>query len=149
VLLAAPARGTLLAECDQREGRTAHAVRLFLRVADRFRGLPAAESALYAAARLETRAAAGALLERYLREHPGDRRGYPTKRDSGSRRAGALRAGEPVLLGVLQRLAAAVRLRLSAGQRWAIRAAWARRLETSVQLTTLHQAWMKSARRFW
>lgn len=64
---------SLLAECALLEGRRNEAITAYLDVAKRFDGLPAAETALYAATRLETGSRERALLERYLRRHPSGR----------------------------------------------------------------------------
>jgi hypothetical protein len=63
---------TLLAECDQVAGKPAAAVAGYLRVADRYRDLPAGETALFTAARLQANrgaADATALLRRYLADY--------------------------------------------------------------------------------
>ncbi len=73
---AAEAR-TLLAECAHATGRLDDALRRYEAIADRFGDLPAGETALFAAARLEARrgraAAARALFERYLDRYPSGR----------------------------------------------------------------------------
>jgi TolA-binding protein len=82
-LAAAPSRAeaaearTLLADVALASGDLPRALERYLAVAARFAELPAAESALYAAARIELRRArpaeARALLERYLARYPSGR----------------------------------------------------------------------------
>jgi len=62
----------LLADASRLAGDRPDAIRRYLHVARTFRGA-AAENALYAAAQLETPAAAGLLLAEYLRKHPDGR----------------------------------------------------------------------------
>jgi TolA-binding protein len=73
---AADAR-TLLADCAQASGQPDKAARLYRQIAERHRDLPAGETALFAAARLEAnrgqRRSARALLELYLDRYPGGR----------------------------------------------------------------------------
>lgn len=68
---------SLQAECALIRGDLVTAVSTYRAVAERYKGLPAAENALFAAARIEytrgDRAAASALLEGYLREYPHGR----------------------------------------------------------------------------
>ena len=68
---------TLLAECAGASGDGARAVRLYLDVARQFSTLPAAENALFAAARTEDRVGASDAAQRlftdYLRRYPGGR----------------------------------------------------------------------------
>ena len=68
---------TLLAECAGASGDSARAVRLYLAVAKRFPALPAAENALFAAARTQDRAGAGhaaqQLFAEYLQRYPTGR----------------------------------------------------------------------------
>jgi TolA-binding protein len=68
---------TLLAECAGASGDSARAVRLYLSVVKQFSTLPAAENALFAAARSEDRAGASEAAERlfsdYLQRYPGGR----------------------------------------------------------------------------
>ncbi|HWZ87400.1 MAG TPA: FecR domain-containing protein [Polyangiaceae bacterium] len=68
---------TLLAECAGASGDSARAVRLYLAVARQFPALPAAENALFAAARTEDRVgarqAAQQLFIDYLSEYPSGR----------------------------------------------------------------------------
>jgi hypothetical protein len=64
---------TLLAEAAFVSGNRAEAVRLYLDVARRYDGLPAAENALYAAGRASRGEQARALFRRYLERHPRGR----------------------------------------------------------------------------
>jgi len=68
---------TLLAECALVEGNHREAIRLYRRVADRYRKMRAGETALFAAARVETRDGhadrARELLQLYLERYPGGR----------------------------------------------------------------------------
>lgn len=63
----------LLAECAAVHGDSAEAIRLYLEVADRYPSLPAAETALFAAARASTGGRATLLLYRYLTTYPDGR----------------------------------------------------------------------------
>jgi tetratricopeptide (TPR) repeat protein len=90
-LALAPSRGDeaeariLLADIAQASGELALAARRYTAVADTFTGGPAAESALYAAARIELRrgrtAAARTLLARYLDRHPAGRYADDVRRE--------------------------------------------------------------------
>jgi len=68
---------SLIAECALVSGEAAKAARLYLQVADKYRGLPAAENALFAAARIEANAGHAAeardKLELYLERYPSGR----------------------------------------------------------------------------
>jgi len=68
---------SLIAECALVSGERAKAARLYLQVATKYRGLRAAENALFAAARIEANdgnhAAAKQHLERYLERYPDGR----------------------------------------------------------------------------
>ncbi len=68
---------TLLAECASAAGDAERAVRLYLSVANQFSSLPAAENALFAAARTRDRlgeaAQAQQLFESYLKRYPAGR----------------------------------------------------------------------------
>ncbi len=68
---------SLIAECALVSGEPAKASRLYLQVTDNYRGLSAAENALFAAARIEANAgnaaAAKKHLERYLERYPDGR----------------------------------------------------------------------------
>jgi TolA-binding protein len=91
LLAAAPGRGDeaeariLLAEVAQAQGALELAVTRYLAVATQLSDLPAAESALYAAARIELRrtraAAARALLTRYLDRYPRGRYAVDARRE--------------------------------------------------------------------
>jgi hypothetical protein len=74
-----------LGDIAQATGDLALAARRYAAVADTFSGEPAAESALYAAARIELRrgrtAAAHALLARYLDRHPAGRYADDVRRE--------------------------------------------------------------------
>jgi hypothetical protein len=76
---------TFLGDIAQASGDLALAARRYTAVADDFAGAPSAESALYAAARVELRrgrtAAARALLERYLDHHPDGRYADDVRRE--------------------------------------------------------------------
>jgi outer membrane protein assembly factor BamD (BamD/ComL family) len=75
----------LLAEIAQGAGKPELAVERYIAVADTFRGTAAAESALYAAARVELKrrdtAAARTLLDRYLARHPTGRYAEDARRE--------------------------------------------------------------------
>jgi TolA-binding protein len=79
---------TFLGDIAQASGDLALATRRYTAVADGFAGAPSAESALYAAARVELRrgraAAARALLTRYLDQHPAGRYADDVRRELGS-----------------------------------------------------------------
>lgn len=68
---------TLLAECAQAAGHPAQAISLYRRIAEDYRDLPAGETALFAAGRLEAnrghKAPARGHLELYLRRYPQGR----------------------------------------------------------------------------
>jgi TolA-binding protein len=80
---------SLRAECSIVDGNVAAAVRQYLQVADGFGRLPAAQNALFAAARLEAergrRDRAAELFARYLARYP-----HGSLADDAARRLGAL-----------------------------------------------------------
>lgn len=78
----------LLAECAQATGRLADALARYEAIASRFGDLPAAETALFAAARLEStrdRRSARALFERYLERYPSGRFADDARRELRAR----------------------------------------------------------------
>ncbi len=75
---------TLLAECAMVAGQSGAAIQLYIRVSERYSGSPAAENALFAAARLAASSGmtsrARELLERYLERYPQGRLRSEAKR---------------------------------------------------------------------
>ena len=85
---------TILAECAQMAGQPRAAVERYLLVARRYSNLPAGETALFAAARIEANAghlqAARDLFERYLERYPDG-----TLRAEAERRLRAISTPDP------------------------------------------------------
>lgn len=82
---AAEAR-VVLAECAQASGRLDDAVARYRAIAARFADLPAAESALFAAARIEASRGRTALLRQYLDRYPAGRFVVDARRQLGDER---------------------------------------------------------------